>query len=151
DGGKLPTPLLEAMAGRREGSSRRPSSATLIATLAKWKSPRRLANLVRVWRNNRFPGDEAAFALLESRSESAGGRVDRGTHNSRGNIRNSPPIARKEGSGRNVGWRPQDRHLYDWQCNDLARMAARRLDVYRKAARGLARKYKTLVLKKKNW
>lgn len=34
------------------------------ATLPQWKSQYRLASFYRLWRENRFPGDEAAFAHL---------------------------------------------------------------------------------------
>ena len=37
-----------------------------IPNLAQWRSPNRLASVARKWRNNRFPGDEEAYAELEA-------------------------------------------------------------------------------------
>lgn len=54
---------MRAFTGRR-GSL--PTEPQALAWLSEWKSPGRLAKLVRCWRNKRYNGDDGAFAAAEA-------------------------------------------------------------------------------------
>jgi len=48
-------------------------------------------------------------------------------------------------------WRKQDKHLYEWEMNNLRKFRDSRTDAYRVFARTLRRQYGTLVMEKIDW
>jgi hypothetical protein len=98
------------------------------ANLAQWESPRRLASLVLWWRNNRLPGDDAAFATADGELIHTPGERD---HYS--------------------GGRKQDKHLADWSGHLRARLAGWRKNFYRKLAIELSCRYKNVAIAEINW
>lgn len=95
-----------------------------VESLPQWRSCGRFAALVRWWRDNRLPGDEAAFEECE-------GRLLNNDHYS--------------------GGRKQDKHLYDWQEFRRRRCRNWRKQEFRRVALELAKRYKTAVVADINW
>jgi hypothetical protein len=88
------------------------------AHIAQWRSPARVVRLWRRWRDNRFTGDDAGFALLDD-----GRRW-------------------KE----NEGFVPHDTHLWRWQRHLRDQAIARRLHGYREFAAWVSRTYAEVVI-----
>jgi hypothetical protein len=96
--------------------------------LAKWKSPRRLANLIWKWRDNRFEGDKAVYKRLEGwRKKGANGKFYY------------------------MGWRKQDKHLANWEAHARRKGHNRRKNDYRVFAKRLATTYGTVVVTKMDY
>ncbi len=96
-----------------------------------WRSQNRLVGLIYRWRNERFPGDEAIFHLLD------GSPADSNT--------------RKTNIKHWNGWQCWDKHLYEWQENLRGKVLGWRKDFYRKFAAGLSRKYGVLRMEDVDW
>ncbi len=96
-----------------------------------WKSQQRLARLVYQWRKNRFIGDETINHLLD------GSPAD--------------SRARKHDIKHWNGWRCWDKHLYEWQENLRQKAVRWRLDLYRKFAAQLSRRYGVLLMEDVDW
>lgn len=97
-------------------------------TLPQWRSAARLASFVIWWRDNRVPGDEGIFRLLE------GERVED-----------------KDGRGSYTGGRKQDKHLYDWEANQRMNCVHWRKNFYAHVALDLGRRYKDLIVEEIDW
>lgn len=82
--------------------------------LGQWRAQRRLASVVLLWRDERFPGDEQIFDRVEA-------------------------------------WRKQDKHLYEWEQNNLRKAIAWRLDFYRCWVADLSRRYTHALIENTDW
>ena len=93
-------------------------------TLALWRSPERLAKLAWDWMG----------LTPTTRRE---------------------PIARFDGDesmlGRLMEWRKQERHLANWQANNVAKAERNRLDLYRNFAAGLGARYAAVAVEDTDW
>ncbi len=98
------------------------------ATLAQWRSPGRLAALVLFWRDNHFSGDAEAFSRMEGRLVTAPG-----------------------GKRRYVGWRKQDRHLFDWERAQHEKAVRWRNDLYRKFVADMRKRYRIAAVEATDW
>lgn len=112
----------------------------------QWKSQRRLASLILFWRDNRFPGDETIFELLDGTKDGAMARkgVNRGS---------SKQLTDEQKDHLDMwnGWRNWDKHLYEYSENLRKKAIDCRLDLYRKFAARLARKYGRVIVEKNDW
>jgi hypothetical protein len=82
--------------------------------LRSWRSSDRLGAVAWLWKDRRFPGDEAIF----------------------------PDVA---------AWRRQDKHLHDWQDGQLRKVVRRRDDLYRKWAKKICGRYRTVRIEDIDW
>jgi len=97
-----------------------------------WRSPDRLVRLCLGWREKRFAGDEVICQLLDDWSA---GPYDAAAHKWRGH---------------DESWRRRDKHLWHMEAAMREKAIARRNDLYRVIAAGLARTHGELVLESFN-
>lgn len=104
--------------------------------LSQWRSSARLSGLVLYWRNNRFVGDESMYPWLD------------------GWLVINPNPKRPNADGRPkahyIGFRKQDKHLYDWEQGLRDRGQNWRRNLFRHVALGLAQKYRRVLVGKMN-
>jgi hypothetical protein len=107
-------------------------------SLRQWRSAARLAALSIEWREQRFAADalplaDAAEIASELRLEAA-------------------HYGEPEGMFDLLeAWRKKDKHLFDWQAHQRAKLQRWRDDLYRNFAADLRRRYKSARIKACNW
>lgn len=121
-----------------------PAWADRTETACQWRSPARLAAFVLFWRNNRIPGDEAAYTRLE-------GEYAPAPRDANGNPVPKPGEPARFVHGRYTGGRKQDKHLYDWQSFRRLRCQRWRKQFYADAAIALAKHYAIVSVAEIYW
>lgn len=95
--------------------------------LHMWRSPARLVGLANYWSENRYAGDDLAFAFFAGAA-------------------NAPSTWHYKPGRPWRGWCFHDRHLWAWEAEQRQRFYARRKDFYRRFAAQLAEERDVLVL-----
>ena len=97
--------------------------------LAQWRSPGRLAALVLRWRQANETG------TVQELDEQGTPRA----------VPAPPELGDSQMHEQLEAWRKQDKHLYEWETNTVAQLAASRLEVYRCVAAWMVRSWGTVV------
>ena len=100
-----------------------------VAFCKQWRSPGRFVRLLRLWRDQRFPGDETYFAELTGRTEVCDDGKTRYSVNSV----------------------LQDGHLYDWRMFTLRKARRWRKAMFRHLACELSRSYRNVACGEIDW
>lgn len=114
-------------------------------TLHAWRSPERMARLLAMWGERRFPADERPDLTAETLSTLAPTIQERDCLDQVGIYRFLVGWNDRD-NRRYVGWLAQERHLYDWEANLRDQLRAWRLNEYRKFANCLRSRYGAVVL-----
>ena len=105
-------------------------------TVGKWHSSRRMIQLLKTWKVNRFPGDQEMFAKLNAWYH--GDPTTRQAHR-QWKGQDTWSVAQRNRTNEKPHLRNGHRHLQDWEKNLREELLSKRKDYYRTFAAALSR------------